>query len=498
MPETTGKRRFAAVLAITTSLGMMTAAGTLNAVWAAPNTQIIRPPQKAKAAQPHAKPAAKRPPSSSHAKRVTVRNAAALRAPPLPVTAPADEAKPFAIDPARPLSDQLVAVGITRGDAEAAERAATAALKGQKFTVGNTGRASLVAEGNGHQLQSLQIFGTGGMMADIERAPDGTFAAKGVTVVRNQPTTKQGAEPSGREETEGDPRTWRPAEGQSPVVARSARNVAQSTAGLRRVSANGNANIALAKAGVDSETAQQAALALAAVAPPTLDQRSASIELVHGRGADGQIRLVTATIYDRYSRGQVWWFAPKAQPEGFFDQYGNRLGDSGMTMPIEGSHISSPFGTRRWGRWAAFHNGIDIAGQYGVPIIAAADGTVDHAGWYYNYGKTVRIVHSNSLMTSYSHMSRVAAGISPGTLVHKGQVIGYVGSTGRSTGPHLHFCVIVDGHFVNPAPYVSNGGGRLGPQDLVSFREWQRTTAGMARSAPKDQTAAQFGDHNRL
>jgi murein DD-endopeptidase MepM/ murein hydrolase activator NlpD len=276
------------------------------------------------------------------------------------------------------------------------------------------------------------------------------------------------------------------------MAARPMRNAAPSPAGVRRVSTNGDANIALAGAGIDTATAQRAALALAAVAPATLDQRSAKIELVHGLASDGQVRLVTATIYDRHSRGQVWWFAPKGQPPGFFDQHGNRLGETGMTIPIEGSHISSPFGRRRLGRWTAFHNGTDIAGQFGTPIIAAADGTVDYAGWYYDYGKTVRVVHGRSLATSYSHMSRFAPGIGPGTPVRKGQVIGYVGSTGRSTGPHLHFCVIIDGQFVNPAPYITGGGNRLGPQDLVSFRDWQRTTAGMARSASAD------GDRNRL
>lgn len=496
MPETTGKRRFAAVVTIATSLGLMTAASALSAAWAAPNTQVIRPPQKAKAAtsraKPQARPTAKQQPTSSRAKRVTVSRPPVLRAPPLPVADAADEAKPFAIDPARPLSDQLVAVGVAPSDAAAASRAVATMMKGGRFGIGNTGRAAMAADGDGHQLQSLQIFGASGMVVDIERVPDGTFAGKTVAGVRNRsPAPSAGG-------GEDDLRTWGTPEGQSPAVTRPVRSVAQSTIGLRRVSANGDANVALAKAGVDTTTAQRAAQALAAVAPATLDPRSANIELVHGRTADGEIRLLTATIYDRASRGQVWWFAPKGQPEGFFDQYGKRLGESGMTLPIEGSHISSSFGRRRLGRWSAFHNGIDVAGRYGTPIIAAADGTVDFAGWYYNYGKTVRVVHSDSLATSYSHMSRVAPGIGPGSRVHKGQLIGYVGSTGRSTGPHLHFCVIVDGNFVNPAPYVSDDGGRLGPQDLVSFREWQRTTAGMARGAPSGRTTGENGDRNRL
>jgi hypothetical protein len=111
----------------------------------------------------------------------------------------------------------------------------------------------------------------------------------------------------------------------------------------------------------------------------------------------------------------------------------------------------------------------------------------------------VRIVHGDSLATSYSHMSSFAPGVGPGTRVRKGQLIGYVGSTGRSTGPHLHFCVLVDGRFVNPAPYVAGGGGRLGPQDLVSFRDWQRTTAGMARGASRERSpSTEFDGSNRL
>ncbi len=516
MPDTTGQRRRIVVYASAISLGLMTAAGALSVAWAAPNTQVIRPPQQATtttpksavkptAAKPTApKSTATKPSTPNGVKRITARGAPTKQATE-PSAATSEEAKPFAVDPARPLADQLVAVGVNVNDARAAAQAVTTQLKGGSLSVGNTGRAALVADGvkGSHRLQSLQIFGATGMVADIERGADGTFAGKTATAVAGaQPPTvvrpaSLSADPSSADAGQDDPRMWSTRDGQSLRTARSLRDIAQSTVGLRRVSANGDANVALANAGVETHTARAAAQALSAVAPATLDRRSANIEVVNGRTGDGQVRLLTATIYDRNSRGQVWWFSPRSQPEGFFDEHGNRVGDSSMTLPIEGSHISSPFGTRRWGRWAAFHNGLDVAGQYGTPIVAAADGVVDYAGWYYNYGKTVRIVHSDSLATSYSHMSNYA--VAPGTRVRKGQLIGYVGSTGRSTGPHLHFCVLVDGQFVNPAPYVAgNGGGRLNGQDLVSFRDWQRTTAGMARGGSSRRTSNDPDLPNRL
>ncbi|WP_218578524.1 M23 family metallopeptidase [Vineibacter terrae] len=485
----------------------MTAAGALSVAWAAPNTQVIRPPQQATATTSKSKPTAVKPAATTGAKRVAVPSKTATRpapAPAAPAAATAEEAKPFAIDPARPLEEQLVAVGVTPNDARAAARSVTAALKDTPLSAGSTGRAAMAADGAPQRLQSLQIYGAGGLVAEVERNGDGTFAAKGVTATANASAPavsrggNQGSDPSSAESGQDDPKVWSAGLGQPQRTARSLRDIAQSTVGLRRVSANGDANVALANAGVDASTARSAALALAAVAPASLDRRSASIELVNGKTGDGQPRLLTATIYDRNTRAQVWWFSPRSQPEGFFDENGNRVGDSSMALPIEGSHISSPFGTRRLGRWAAFHNGLDVAGRYGTPIIAAADGVVDYAGWYYNYGKTVRIVHSDSLATSYSHMSNFAAGVTPGTRVRKGQLIGYVGSTGRSTGPHLHFCVLVDGQFVNPAPYVANGGGRLNGQDLVSFRDWQRTTAGMARGGSGRRTSSEADGYNRL
>jgi murein DD-endopeptidase MepM/ murein hydrolase activator NlpD len=202
------------------------------------------------------------------------------------------------------------------------------------------------------------------------------------------------------------------------------------------------------------------------------------VEMVKGQTADGSMRLLFASIGDGKAKQSYWWYAPSDQPEGWFDDKGHRLGGTALAEPKPGARISSPFGTRRYyGRITsnAFHNGIDFEAKIGDPIYAAADGVVNHADWYYNYGRTVKITHADNFETLYAHMSRIAPGMTPGILVHKGDVIGYVGSTGRSTGPHLHFSTIVNGQFVDPAPYLSEGGnGQLTANSLVSFRRWQQ------------------------
>jgi murein DD-endopeptidase MepM/ murein hydrolase activator NlpD len=99
-------------------------------------------------------------------------------------------------------------------------------------------------------------------------------------------------------------------------------------------------------------------------------------------------------------------------------------------------------------RFVRFHSGLDFGAAIGSPIVAAADGQVVGAGWTGGYGRQVRIMHSGGVMTTYSHMSSMAA--VPGTSVRQGQVIGYVGSSGLSTGPHLHFEVRINNQPVNP------------------------------------------------
>jgi len=101
------------------------------------------------------------------------------------------------------------------------------------------------------------------------------------------------------------------------------------------------------------------------------------------------------------------------------------------------------------------HTGIDLMAPYGSPIRAAAAGTVLYAGWYFAYGKIVDIRHADGLITRYAHMSAFAPGIAPGAPVAEGTVISQIGTTGRAHGAHVHFEVRVDGHPVDPKPYLA-------------------------------------------
>jgi murein DD-endopeptidase MepM/ murein hydrolase activator NlpD len=121
--------------------------------------------------------------------------------------------------------------------------------------------------------------------------------------------------------------------------------------------------------------------------------------------------------------------------------------------PVKGGgRLSSRFGTRVHPifKTRRMHTGVDLAAPTGTPIYASGDGIIEKAGWASGYGKKVEIEHVNGFETAYGHMSRIADGIKAGTRVRQGQIIGYVGSTGNSTGPHLHFEIKVNGRMVDP------------------------------------------------
>jgi hypothetical protein len=204
---------------------------------------------------------------------------------------------------------------------------------------------------------------------------------------------------------------------------------------------------------------------------------SDTVRVAQGATPDGApCPLYVSIITEGAARQTFWRFAPDDEPEGWFDEDGGRLG-AALAAPRPGSRMSSPFGPRRYyGRpsGGGFHNGVDYEARVGQPILAAADGIVELQDNHFEYGLTVKIRHAPQFTTLYAHLSRFAAGTTVGSSVRKGEIIGYVGMTGRSTGAHLHFSTIINGKFADPAPYLSNDGDRaLKPRALVGFRAWQ-------------------------
>ena len=137
--------------------------------------------------------------------------------------------------------------------------------------------------------------------------------------------------------------------------------------------------------------------------------------------------------------------------EGHYDKGGKSVKKALMKTPINGARLSSPFGMRKHpiDGYNKMHKGTDFAAPMGTPIMASGDGVVKKAGWCGGGGNCVKIKHNSTYQTVYAHMSKFARGIKSGVRVKQGQTIGYVGSTGKSTGPHLHYEVIVNGKKVN-------------------------------------------------
>ncbi len=145
------------------------------------------------------------------------------------------------------------------------------------------------------------------------------------------------------------------------------------------------------------------------------------------------------------------YYFDKDGSEGHYDKNGKSVKKALMKTPINGARLSSPFGMRKHpiDGFNKMHRGTDFAAPMGTPIMASGDGVVKKAGWCGGGGNCVKIKHNSTYQTIYAHMSKFARGIKTGVRVKQGQTIGYVGSTGKSTGPHLHYEVIVNGKKVN-------------------------------------------------
>ena len=145
------------------------------------------------------------------------------------------------------------------------------------------------------------------------------------------------------------------------------------------------------------------------------------------------------------------YYFDKQGSTGHYDKNGKSIQKALMKTPINGARLSSPFGMRKHpiDGFNKMHKGTDFAAPQGTPIMASGSGTIKKAGWCGGGGNCVVIKHNSTYQTIYAHMSKFAKGIRSGVRVKQGQTIGYVGSTGKSTGPHLHYEVLINGKRVN-------------------------------------------------
>lgn len=177
----------------------------------------------------------------------------------------------------------------------------------------------------------------------------------------------------------------------------------------------------------------------------------------------------------------------------YYDEKGRSAQKSLLKTPVSGARLTSGFGMRRHPLlgYSKMHTGVDFGVPYGTPIRSAGSGTIEIAGRHGAYGITVEIQHTKTYETLYAHMSKLAAGIRRGAKVNQGQIIGYVGSTGRSTGPHLHYEVRANGNPVNPTRMQAAGGKQLAGKELSKFKQLKQRIAAMMQQAPSATQVAQ-------
>lgn len=203
-----------------------------------------------------------------------------------------------------------------------------------------------------------------------------------------------------------------------------------------------------------------------------------SFELTYERFAndEGKIvktgRILKASLVRKGKALTYFRFHPEGETyPGYFDAKGQSAKKTLMQTPIDGARISSGYGKRRHPilGYTKMHKGVDFAARSGTPIMAAGDGVIEVAGWNGGYGRYIRIHHNGTYKTAYAHMKAFRRGMKTGKRVKQGQIIGYVGTSGRSTGPHLHYEVLKGGRQVNPRSIKLPTGIKLAGKRLKAF-----------------------------
>ncbi len=229
---------------------------------------------------------------------------------------------------------------------------------------------------------------------------------------------------------------------------------------------------------------ERLAIALAEVFAWQIDfageiQKGDSFEVLYEkRYSDGIYTMPGKVLAARFiASGQEYkgfYFKGGDGKDGYYDESGKSLEKVFLKSPIQYRYISSGFSYRRVNPVTGdihAHRAIDYVAPSGTPVVTIGDGTVVRAGWNGAYGISVKVRHNDTYSTVYGHFSSLAKGIKRGAIVKQGQVIGYVGSTGQSTGPHLHYEVHKFGSLINPLTLVAPDGKPVSENDKIAFEE---------------------------
>ena len=203
------------------------------------------------------------------------------------------------------------------------------------------------------------------------------------------------------------------------------------------------------------------------------------------RNRKGEIIKSGDLLYTSFSpRGKTsdyWLYVDSKDRENFYDAKGKTAKRKLRATPINGARLSSSYGRRKHPilGYRKMHSGVDFAAPRGTPILAAGSGTVERANRYGGYGNYIRIRHTDGYKTAYAHLKSFARGVRKGKYVKQDQVIGYVGTTGRSTGPHLHYEVHLHGKKINPRRLSQLAGKPLAKSEMPNFAKRRKEIEAM-------------------
>ncbi len=218
---------------------------------------------------------------------------------------------------------------------------------------------------------------------------------------------------------------------------------------------------------------------------------------------DGKVVGNGNLVFSELSLGnrdiKIYRYTDKNGNADFYNEKGESIRKALLRTPINGARITSAFGMREHpiSGYTKMHRGVDFGAPIGTPIYAAGDGVVETASVKNGYGNYLKIRHNPKYESAYAHLSRFASGVSPGKKVKQGQIVAYVGMTGATTGPHLHYEIMVNNEQVNPANVKFKTGNVLQGKELASFRSNMSKIEAKLASVGRGNAVAMLEEPNK-